>query len=233
LKWDNFDELIPNIGEYKSELGIGPEGHLTPKTNDNPELAKINESARIDKSKFISYGGYLENIYLMSPKRKLLEQTLIAPFHYVFVKLPVQLGREHPALRMMNHELSNLAVNPDAPIYGPPSPHSYVLNDGITPVSSALYLPPNLIRANPMLMENQLPNLKNLSDVQLVRVFRDMDHISFLDGKPPHHICKTQLSDQVHPDEGKRKIFQWVAKDLLQHVTDGAAAQAVPAKSDR
>ncbi len=227
LKWDNFDELIPDVGKFKRGLGLGPSGDLTPKDDANPELALINEQQRLNKGKFIAYSGYLVNVYLMHGKRKFLEKTLLAPYHFVTVKLPVQLGREHPALRMLNKEMSNLAVNPDARLYGPPSPHSYVLNDGIAPVSSALFLPPEVIRENPMLLEYQLPILKHASDLHLVRVFRDIDHISFLDGKPPRHFGSRKLSDQVHPEEGQKEIFDWITGDILKYVPDGAAAQAV------
>jgi hypothetical protein len=224
LKWDNFDKLIPHVGKFNSELGLGPKGDLTPEADANPELASINKSKTINKSKFVAYGGYLVNIYMMTGTRKLMEQTVLAPFHYVFVKLPVQIGREHPALRMLNKELANLKVNPDAPVYGPPSPHSYMLNDGIAPVSSALYLPAGVIREDPMLLEDELPKIRKASDVRLVRVFRDIDHISFLDGVPPKHLGSQLVSDRVHPEDGQRRIFQWLIKDLLECVPDSKAA---------
>lgn len=231
LCWDNFDQLIPDIGKFKGDLGLGPKGVLEPRLDSNPELASINESTRINKSKFITYGGYLVNVYLMHGKRRLLEKTVLAPYHYVFVKLPVQLGREHPALRMLNTEMSTLAINPDTPAYGPPSPHSYVLNDGIAPLSSSLYLPPGLVRENPMLLENEFPAIREAADVHLVRVFRDMDHISFLDGKPPKRLGRKEVKDQIHPEDGSRSLFQWLAQDLLRYVPDGTAAQAVPASA--
>lgn len=233
LKWDNFDQMIPDVGKFDSELGLGPKGELSPEDDANPELAAINESHRLNKSKFVAYGGYLVNIYLMHGKRKFFEETVLAPYHYLTVKLPVQLGREHPALRMLNMEMSNLAINPDAALYGPPSPHSYVLNDGITPISSSLFLPPELIRENPMLLEYELKSIRDASDVHLVRVFRDMDHISFLDGKPPRHFGRQEVSDQVHPEDGRQRLFQWIAHDLLQYVPDGKSAQSVPGSRAR
>jgi hypothetical protein len=228
LKWDNFDELIPDIGKFKSGLGLGPKGILTPEDNANPQLARINESTHIDKSKFVTYSGYLVNKYLMVGKRKLLEQTLLGPFNYVTVKLPVQLGREHPALKLLNAEMSNLVMNPDATVAGPPSPHAYVLNDGIAPVSSALYMPPELIRKSPMLLESELPSIRNACDVHLARVFRNMDHVSFLDSKPPRHLGRKDLIDQAHPEQGRRRIFQWIIHDLLEYVPSQASTQVVP-----
>jgi pimeloyl-ACP methyl ester carboxylesterase len=227
LAWDNFDKLIPDVGKFKSGLGIGigPKGVLTPQADDNPELAAINQSPREDKSKYIAYGGYLVNIYLMHGKRKLLEETVLAPFHYVTVKLPVQLGREHPCLRMLNKEMSSLAVDPQAAKAEHANSHAYVLNDGITPISSSLYLPPEIIKENPMILESELPVLKKVSDIHLVRVFRDLDHISFLDGKPPKHLGRRTLKDQAHPEDGQRKLFAWVAQDLLQYVPEGKSAQ--------
>ncbi len=228
LRWDNFDDLIPRVGRFK-EGGLGPRGDLTPGTMDNPELAAINASGRINKTKFVTYGGYLVNIYIMPPWRRRLEKTILAPYRYVTVKLPVQLGREHPALRMLNKELSNMAINPDAPIYGPPSPHSFVLNDGITPVSSALYLSPELIKENPMLLEADLPALHGATDVHLARVFRNLDHISFLDGRPPNKVPWPKVSDMIHPEDGKKRLFDFLVDDLKNYRLDSAAAHAIPA----
>ncbi len=224
LAWDNFDQLIPDVGKFKSGIGLGPKGVLTPQADDNPELAAINESPRENKSKYIAYGGYLVNIYLMHGKRKFFEETVLAPFHYLTVKLPVQLGREHPCLRMLNKEMSTVAVNPQAAKIEHADSHAYVLNDGITPISSSLYLPPEVIKGNPMIQESELPILKKVSDVHLVRAFRDLDHISFLDGKPPRRFGRKTLKDQAHPEDGQRKLFAWVAQDLLDYVPEGRTA---------
>lgn len=219
LKWDNFDELIPDVGKFKSGLGLGPVGVLSPKEDANPQLAKINTASTVNKSKFITYAGYLVNIYLMSERRQLLERSILAPVNYVTVKLPVQLGREHPALRMLNMEMSNMVINRhnEADEDSPASPHTYVLNDGITPISSALYLPPEIIKKNPMLLEHELPAISQATDVRLSRAFRNMDHISFLDGKPPKRFGSKLLIDQVHPDQESRPVFQWIIRDLLEH----------------
>jgi hypothetical protein len=217
LKWDNFDNLIPDLGKFKSAFPIGPSGTLTPEADANPKLAKINESPRINKSKFITYGGYLVNIYLMKGERKFIEETILAPINYVTVKLPVQLGREHPALRLLNFEMSNLKINPDAAENSQPSPHTYELNDGITPLSSALFMPPEFMRKHPMLVEDKLDTVPQSSDVRLVRIFRDMDHISFLDGKPPRHFGRTDLIDQAHPGAGRHMLYDWLSSDLLKY----------------
>ena len=221
LKWDNFDELIPDIGKFKRGLILGPEGTLTPEDNANPQLALVNKSKRINKGKFVTYGGYLVNSYLMFGMRKILERTLLAPVNYVMVKLPVQIGREHPALKLMNVEMSNLVINPNAPAEGRPSPHAYVLNDGITPISSALYLPLEAMRKSPILQEQGLQSIRENNDVHLSRAFRGMDHISFLDGKPPRRLGSKDLVDQVHPEHGQRSIFQWIIHDLLENVPAG------------
>ena len=143
----------------------------------------------------------------------------LAPVNYVMVKLPVQIGREHPALKLMNVEMSNLVINPNAPAEGRPSPHAYVLNDGITPISSALYLPLEAMRKSPILQEQGLQSIRENNDVHLSRAFRGMDHISFLDGKPPRRLGSKDLVDQVHPEQ--RSIFQWIIHDLLENVPAG------------
>jgi len=216
LKWDNLDNIIPEVGRFRSKLPIAPRGVLTPARAANPELAKINTESGLDKEKFIAYGGYLLNPYLMRPGQRKLEKTILAPYRYVTVKVATQLGREHAALKLLNQEMSTMAVNPNASLVGPPSRQTFDLNDGITPLSSAMFLPPEVMKECPILHEEDLPRLRSATDVHLARVFRGIDHVTYLDGRPPHR-GSPNLCDQLHPEQGQRPIIDWMLVDLMNH----------------
>lgn len=220
LKWDDLDGLIPNIGQFQKRNPLAPRGDLTPERDANPVLAAVNTNGKLKKDKFITYAGYLVNPYLLTGARKKLTTTILAPYRFLTVRLPVQLGREHPALKMLNEEMGRLAVNPDASLYGPPNPHTFVLNDGITPLVSALFLPDSALKAHPCVQESDFLDLKKLTDVQTARIFRDIDHITFLDGRPPHRGSPL-LSDQLHPLHGRRMIVDWMLYDLMQAEKEG------------
>jgi hypothetical protein len=216
LKWDNLDGLIPEVGRFKARLPIAPRGVLTPDRDANPELARINTEGGLDKSKFIVYGGYLINPYLLTPGKRKLEKTILAPYRFVTVRLATQVGREHAALKLLNQEMGRLDVNPNAPVYGPPNPHAFGLNDGITPLSSAIFLPPDVMKGYPVLQEGDLARLRHASDVRLARVFRNIDHVTFLDGRPPHR-GSPELRDELHPEHGQRQIIDWMLSDLMNN----------------
>ncbi len=216
LRWDNLDDIIPEVGRFKSKLPIAPRGVLTPERAANPELARINTESGLDKNKFITYGGYLVNPYLMSPGQRKLEKTILAPYRYVTVKVATQLGREHAALKLLNQEMSTMKVNPNAGASAPPSPQTFSLNDGITPLSSAMFLPPDVMKDYPILQEADLPRLRSATDVRLARIFKNIDHVTYLDGRPPHR-GSPYLRDQLHPEHGQRPIIDWMLVDLMSH----------------
>jgi hypothetical protein len=216
LRWDNLDDVIPDVGRFKSKLPIAPRGVLTPARAANTELAAINTEGQLDKDKFITYGGYLLNPYLMTPGQRKLEKTILAPYRFVTVRVASQLGREHAALKLLNQEMSSMAVNPNGGLTGPPSRQTFDLNDGITPLSSAMFLPPEVMKDYPILHEADLSRLRSATDVHLARVFKNIDHVTYLDGRPPRR-GSPNLRDQLHPEQGQRPIIDWMLVDLMNH----------------
>jgi len=225
LRWDNSDGYIPDVGKFRSLLPLGPKGNLTLSRDANPRLSEINgqpvlkligsgAAGRINKLKFITYAGYLVNPYMFPGLRLELEKTILYPYTLITTKLPAHLAREHPVLKMLNHEIARVIPGGDAEKVDNWR-HLYALNDGITPVNSALFLPAETLKATPLGRESDLSRLRGATDVRQARVFRNLDHLSFIDGYRPLPASPL-LRDELNPQDGYRQIFDWMLADLLQ-----------------
>jgi hypothetical protein len=214
LEWDNADGYIPEAGPFRSLLPFGPKGNLTVARDGNERLKRMNRESTPDKSKFITYAGYLLNPYLLPTFRRQFETTILAPYTLLTVKFPAHLAREHPVLKMLNHEISRTIPHDGRDPKPENWPHVYGLNDGITPVNSAIFLPSAQLKANPIDREDDLPRLRNATDVKLARVFRNIDHLTFVDGYRPG-TSSPLLRDELNPQDGYRPIFDWILADLL------------------
>jgi pimeloyl-ACP methyl ester carboxylesterase len=211
LKWDNLDGGIPAIGSFKGLTPIGPKGNLTPEKDSGSVLRKINESG-VDKAKIIAYAGYLvtPEVLCMTKKRR-LESYILAPYRFLTVRMPAQLGREQPALKVLSTKIGKVKAADESGL----STKKFALNDGITPITSALFLPPQVVRDYPILKEDDLPSLRPHLDIRLGRVFRNIDHVTFVDGAPPHRGTKF-MKDELHPEDGAHTIFDWMLDELLE-----------------
>ncbi|HEY9785374.1 MAG TPA: hypothetical protein V6D17_08235, partial [Candidatus Obscuribacterales bacterium] len=209
LKWDNVDGSIPQAGRFHSLTPLGPRGVLTISRDSNPRLTKTNEE--VAKDKIIAYAGYLLNPDIMTATAKhRMESFVLAPYRFFTIRVPAQLGREQPALKVLNREISRMKGVDE-------SGHEtrrYSLNDGITPISSALFLSPDVVRNHSIVHEADLHLLRDLVDIKLGRVFRNIDHITFVEGSPPHR-GSTALKDELHPEDGRRPIFEWMLDEVM------------------
>jgi len=210
LQWDNIDGAIPNVGHFRSLLPLGPHGDLTIQDTLNTRLANYNK-LNFEKRKLITYGGYLVNPYMLKNPARTIETTAIAPYRFFTTKIPAHVGREHPVLRLLNREIGSM--KPTAAVKEKEGTRFiYQLNDGIAPVSSALFLPGN--GETPVLVwEKDLVGLKKVADVRLARVFRNMDHLSFIDGFRPFG-APSKYHDQLDMQAGTKSLFQWMLSDL-------------------
>lgn len=214
LKWDDVDDLIPRVGYFRSKIPLGPRGYLTPVRDMSEMLTRAGEPGVVDKKKFIAYGAYLLNPYVMTSNEHRWEHSLVGQFHSISAHMRAQLGREQAALMVLNRQISKVDAGPGGSILGRGA-HVYALNDGITPVMSALWLPVDACRSRLLLSEDDVPPLASAIDVASARVFRNINHVTFVEGAPPHHGSKN-VRDQMHPEETPRPIFQWIAEDLFQ-----------------
>lgn len=224
-RWDNADDSIPDVGHFSSLLPLGPKGDLTVARTMNNRLIEINNQ-QFDKKKLITYSGYLINPYMVPDRKKRrFEQTIEAPYTMLTIKIPSHFAREHPVLKMLNREIGSI-VPSAAAVQKAGTPFLYQLNDGIAPVLSAVFLPSQACASVAMVKEDELPKLKGLTDVRVARVFRDVDHLTFIDGYRPLR-ASAQIQDELNPDAGKKRIFDWMLSDLLQfdHATNKIARE--------
>lgn len=221
LKWDNADKAIPNIGHFRSRLPYGPKGDLTIATMSNTNLLNTINTSNIDKTKFITYAGYLTNPYLFAKNRRRIENTVMAPYTFMTMKVPAHLMREHPVLKMLNRDITR--VIPAEPVAKQAdSPFIYGLNDGITPVNSAIFLSSDVLAQYPLAKESDLKNLADKIDVRFARVFRNIDHLTFMDGHRPWFCSKT-IKDELHPNQQAMNMLDWIVTDLMRSTSSHLA----------
>lgn len=209
LRWDDVDKSVPNVGKFSSRLPLGPKGDLNVATTENTRLRAL-EHQPFDKKKLIAYGGYLLNPYMLPESARFVETTVMAPYTLFSVKFPAHLGREHPVLKLLNKQISS-TVPSDTIAERAGTRFIYQLNDGITPVPSALFLPDQV--CTEAFRESDLSHIRNATDVKIARLFRNADHLTFIDGYRPLR-SSPEIRDELNPDEPPKQIFDWMLSDL-------------------
>lgn len=222
LRWDDADHAIPDVGPFSSRLPLGPRGDLTVANTINNRLIDVN-SRPFNKKKIIAYGGYLPNPYMLANPTRYLETTMLLAYTFWTMKVPAHLAREHPVLKMLNKQISSAVPSRTAEqIAG--TPFVYQLNDGITPISSALFLPSVACAKELPAREADLPKLREYLDVRTARVFRNTDHLTFIDGFHPR-LASPLLRDELNPNEERKSIFDWMLSDVLSTNSDPKLAK--------
>lgn len=219
LTWDNADAAIPDVGPFWSKLPFGPSGRLTLDNTENQRLIKVN-SLPVDRTKLITYGGYILNPYLAPRGKRFVETAFFYPLFLMSTTFPAHVGREHPVLDMLNRDIANVQV-PAHVAKAAGTPFVYDLNDGITPVTSAIFIQPDLAKQNYVAREADVEKLRGKLDVGRARIFRNVDHLTFIDGvRPLNPISFTYTSnhvkDELNPHETPRDIFDWIVGDILE-----------------
>ncbi|MDZ4833521.1 MAG: hypothetical protein SGJ27_07050 [Candidatus Melainabacteria bacterium] len=221
LGWDDSDNAIPtHAGKFKSKLLFGPKGDMTHEKVANLRLKKLNETNLHIKRKLITYGGYIHNPYLEPTPERYLENAAMYPITFLTIKFPAHLAREHPVLKMLNRDIASVEVNKNWKIANKPA-FLYALNDGITPLSSALFLPGDALKTVPLISPAAVRKLRDKTDVKLARAFKNVDHLTYIDGDRP--ISKLEklngkdvkIQDELRPEEGEKDIFTWMLGDVL------------------
>lgn len=217
LRWDNADTSVPEIGLFKSKLPFGPSGVLSVADAENRALLALN-ARPVNKKKIVAYGGYLMNPYLLPKAERFIESKIMAPYTFFTLKVPSHFAAEHPVLKMLNREITTVVCSPSATEKAK-TKYVYGLNDGITPLQSALCLPNSVVGSVPLSKESDVPKIKDVADVRTARVFRNIDHLTFIDGYKPLRGTHN-LKDQLNPTEGTHTIFDWIALDLKRSLED-------------
>jgi hypothetical protein len=203
LKWDNFDHSKPQFGP-KLWFGDTLIGEAPLYLEDPPEI-------RAYKDKLILYACYLENRYTQAAKKagfNILDVTkpLLLPKQVIGTVLPYYGYNVHGVMRFMNYQLSELAT------YTPQHPEGlntrlYRYNDGVVPLSSALFLPP---RTEPY--QGELREMTHAVDSCFARVFTQVDHVDI--GHYYWPLRRVSSRDVLQPELEKRKPYQWLFYDL-------------------
>jgi hypothetical protein len=208
--WDNVDGSIPNVGRFRSLVPFGPHGDLSVDQDLNTQLAQIN-TIGTGKKKLITYGGYLANRYTQTVQNNNNRKSQTANQE---TQKAVHVAIEHPVLRLLNGDISRIVVAPDV-VTQTSNAFIYQLNDGITPVTSALFLPNEVCTTHFIANDSDIAQLRGLTDVKRARVFQNIDHLTYVDGFRPHHASKL-IQDRLNPEEPSRQMFDWMLTDLLQ-----------------
>jgi hypothetical protein len=214
FNWDDTDNFIPDTGRFTSWLPLGPHGELIAKDEKNTRLIALNSDQSFDKKKLITYSSYLVNPYMESEPKRVLQSLVLAPYILFTMKLPAHFAREHAVLKLLNSEIGSVVSSKEA-VTKAGTRFPYQLNDGIAPVASALFLPDNVMQTKAIEKESDLPTVKQSADVRIARVFRNADHLTFIDGFRPLHATSL-MRDQLNPESGARNIFDWMLTDILQ-----------------
>lgn len=225
LRWDNVDKTVPEVGPFKSKLLFGPRGELTVDRTTNERLLNLDAKS-FDKKKLIAYSGYLLNPYMLPNAARFVETGVMAPYTMLFMKVPAHIGREHPVLKLLNKQIGSTVPSRDAADRAS-TRFVYQLNDGITPVTSALFLPDRV--CDSVRRESDIQKLKGQTDVRLARVFRNVDHLTFIDGYRPVR-ASSEIKDVLNPNEPPKQIFDWMLSDLFSkaEVGDKLAKETKP-----
>lgn len=215
LRWDNTDNGIPTIGMFSTWFPFHVSGNLSIPRMSNPRILQLNDNLKISKKKFICYSGYLLTPYVTPHKATKFWKTVKWPWWFATCTVPYHLGFEHSVLRALNYEMGRMVVAGDCakrPIVL--RSDRYGLNDGITPVVSALFLPDDVLAKKPICDERDISKVRRSVDVAKARVFRQIDHITFVDARRPHGMSN-YLRDELAPEEEPKKVFEWMLGDLL------------------
>lgn len=229
LRWDNSDNGIPQIGEFSTWFPFHITGDVNVDRLSNKRIVQINDKTGVDKKKFICYGGYLLTPYVTPHRSNRLWKAIRWPWWFATCTVPYHMGFEHPVLRALNYEMGRMVVAGEKNSVQLGSSR-YGLNDGITPLVSALFLPSKALADYPIDREPTLSTIRRHIDVYKARVFRQIDHITFVDGYRPRGLPKT-VRDELAPELGTRTVFDWLLVDLMDKESKLAKFSNDPVKT--
>jgi hypothetical protein len=228
--WDNCDNAIPDAGRFTSLLPFGPRGELEADKAANKTLFAVAEKP-FDRKKIVAYSGYLSSPYLLSKPGRIFARTIMAPYDFCTIELPSHMLREDPVLKMLDRQIAAIrTTTASAQLAG--TNFVYGLNDGITPLVSALFLPAKACASQAYAREPNIGKIKDGLDVRAARVFRDIDHLAFIGGGKGARKIKRVFKDELHPELGAHGLFDWMIFDINQ-ISDNTSQIAREADSER
>lgn len=195
--WDNFDGKAPDFAACSTGY------------SSNQEMQESAAKWKRLQEKFTVYSGYLLNDKCRNKKRGFLKTLLNAPLDFMFTTLPAHFGGNHAVLRMLNEAISNLSLRNETG-----GKCGYLLNDGICPIASSLFLDLDCSPQHANLNDKQITKLRQSLQARKGRLFEGIDHVSFLDGHAPRRSFL--IVDKLSLTEKPRSIFDWLLYDLME-----------------
>lgn len=204
FSWDNFDGAIPQ--------GIAG-------VRQNPRLLPLTRHPLSEKT--IAYGGYFETT---KTAQAFLLDTLNVAKPTTGPAENSGWGKnvfsKHARLRLGKNTMAALSF-PDL-TFTQKNLSMLAFNDGVSPISSTLWLGRNIIRETvnaPITPFPLWPLLAELKTPCAARLFSEMDHRDFLvDRRSITHLASSSTFlkrvDLLHSEEPPRTLFEWVLHDL-------------------
>jgi hypothetical protein len=165
------------------------------------------QSASIDR-KFIVYTGFIRSDHFPTVYSA-LHQFVISPWTFFHTTLPAHLGFEHPALRFLNTLIATSVQTKSEK-----QDVTYALNDGISPISSGLLFAHSLIANTKFEGSNYFTYLQANSDARKARIFANVDHLTFIEGRGLNNPSKN-VTDVLSTTEKTKPMFAWILNDLV------------------
>lgn len=95
-------------------------------------------------------------------------------------------------------------------------PSIYAFNDGISPISSQLWLGQRVAAQDGILSQSaQWEAVSALRGAAKARLFEGLDHRDWLIGKTRYRHHNGAVQDWLHPGESAKTIYEWLLTDLL------------------
>jgi pimeloyl-ACP methyl ester carboxylesterase len=214
--WDNFDGALGSILN-------------NPKLATNPSV----DYALAHKQNFITYGSFFGidvdpnilkkelNLSIPIPKERASFRNVFRK-NLLFSLIRNNIGKLPLAklekLEKAEPDKAEKALK-DSPL-DETSLSMMMLNDGISPISSSLWLGRYIpLDAASGLPKKRLPTsslwdvLRSLRGKNKVRLFAGLDHRNWMEGTT--RTGKAELHDLLNPESGPHNVFEWILKDLM------------------
>jgi pimeloyl-ACP methyl ester carboxylesterase len=209
--WDNFDGTLSNM-LMNQKLSVTPA----------PDYALAH------KQDFITYGSFFGldvdpkvlkkelNLSIPLPKERASVRNIFRK-NILFSLVRNNIGKLPLAKTVPN---STQALSKNASVLDEATLSMMMLNDGISPISSSLWLGRYLpLDARTGAPKKRLPTsslwdvLRSLKGKNKVRLFAGLDHRNWMEGTT--RTGKAELHDLLNPESGSHNVFEWILKDLM------------------
>lgn len=240
MHWSNMDGTLPPDYRAKNPELVPPDADKQPATSTRTyyqalkatqlgvsgiETAQALAHTQSLKQRLMIYASYLPNQVvkpqLPRTKKKLHQQRVLGtvllpvrlPFMLLNTVIPAYGVNVHLAFRFGNKAIAAMHTGPNSPLN---ETSVFQYNDGLLPLSSALYLPE---RPEAPYTES-IPELVRLSGVCRARVFENADHVDL--GNYRLNVKSLRTQDVLDPNRRAQTTTHWLLEDLVGLATQSS-----------